>query len=31
VPVNTLYPGVNNTLDYYPSTTQALVGAQINF
>jgi hypothetical protein len=31
VPVNTLYPGVNNTLDYYPSATQALVGAQINF
>ena len=31
VPVNGLYPGVNNTLNYYPATLQLLVGLQINF
>jgi len=31
VPVNGLYPGVNNTLSYYPSTIQLLLGLQLNF
>ncbi len=29
VQVNGLYPGVNNSLSYYPSTTQLLVGLQL--
>lgn len=31
VQVNGLYPGVNNSLSYYPSTTQLLVGLQLTF
>ncbi|HVI45124.1 MAG TPA: SusC/RagA family TonB-linked outer membrane protein [Chitinophaga sp.] len=31
IPVNGLYPGVNNSLSYYPSTTQLLFGLQVNF
>lgn len=31
VQVNGLYPGVNSTLNYYPSTLQLLVGLQLNF
>lgn len=31
VQVNGLYPGVNNSLNYYPSTLQLLVGLQLNF
>lgn len=31
VPVNGLYPGVSNTLNYYPATLQLLVGLQLNF
>jgi hypothetical protein len=30
-PVNGLYPGVNSTLSYYPSTIQLLLGLQLNF
>jgi TonB-linked SusC/RagA family outer membrane protein len=29
--VNGLYPGVNNSLSYYPSTIQLLAGIQLNF
>ena len=31
IQVNGLYPGVNNSLSYYPSTLQLLVGLQLNF
>jgi len=31
IPVNGLTPGVNTSLDYYPSTLQVIVGAQITF
>lgn len=31
VPVNGLTPGVNTSLDYYPSTLQLIFGAQITF
>lgn len=31
VQVNGLYPGVNSSLSYYPSTLQLLVGLQVNF
>jgi TonB-linked SusC/RagA family outer membrane protein len=31
VQVNGLYPGVNNSLSYYPSTNQILLGLQVNF
>ncbi len=31
VQVNGLYPGVNNSLSYYPSTVQLLFGLQLNF
>ena len=31
VQVNGLYPGVNNSLNYYPSTTQLLLGLQLTF
>jgi hypothetical protein len=31
VQVNGLYPGVNNSLSYYPSTIQLLFGLQVNF
>lgn len=31
IPVNGLYPGVNNSLSYYPATTQLLFGLQLNF
>ena len=31
IQVNGLYPGVNNSLNYYPSTTQLLFGLQLNF
>ena len=31
IQVNGLYPGVNNSLNYYPSTVQLLVGLQLNF
>jgi len=31
IPVNGLYPGVNNSLSYYPSTLQLLLGLQLNF
>jgi TonB-dependent starch-binding outer membrane protein SusC len=31
VQVNGLYPGVNNSLNYYPSTLQLLFGIQVNF
>jgi TonB-dependent starch-binding outer membrane protein SusC len=31
VQVNGLYPGVNNSLSYYPSTIQLLFGVQVNF
>jgi TonB-linked SusC/RagA family outer membrane protein len=30
-PVNGLYPGINNTRSYYPSTTQLLVGVNFGF
>lgn len=31
VQVNGLYPGINNSLSYYPATIQLLVGLQFNF
>lgn len=31
VQVNGLYPGVNSSLNYYPSTTQLLMGLQLTF
>lgn len=31
VQVNGLYPGVNSSLNYYPSTTQLLLGLQLTF
>jgi TonB-linked SusC/RagA family outer membrane protein len=31
VQVNGLYPGVNSSLSYYPSTLQLLAGLQVNF
>ena len=31
IQINSLYPGVNNSLNYYPSTTQLLFGLQLNF
>lgn len=31
VQVNGLYPGVNNSLNYFPSTTQLLLGLQVTF
>jgi hypothetical protein len=31
IQVNTLYPGVTPSLNYYPSTLQLLVGLQVNF
>lgn len=31
IDVNGLYPGVNSSLSYYPSTLQLLVGLQVNF
>ncbi len=31
IQVNGLYPGVNNSLSYYPSTVQLLFGIQLNF
>ncbi|MEO5999543.1 MAG: hypothetical protein ABIN89_22300 [Chitinophagaceae bacterium] len=31
IQVNGLYPGVTNSLSYYPSTFQLLVGLQLNF
>lgn len=31
IQTNGLYPGVNNSLSYYPSTTQLLLGLQVNF
>ena len=31
IQVNGLYPGVNNSLSYYPSTIQLLFGIQLNF
>jgi len=31
IPVNGLTPGVNTSLDYYPSTLQLIFGAQITF
>ncbi|MEX6687470.1 SusC/RagA family TonB-linked outer membrane protein [Danxiaibacter flavus] len=31
VPINGLYPGVNNRLNYYPSSLQLLFGLQVNF
>lgn len=31
IQVNGLYPGVNNSLSYYPSTIQVLLGLQLNF
>lgn len=31
VQVNGLYPGVNSSLSYYPSTIQVLFGLQVNF
>lgn len=31
IQVNGLYPGVNNSLSYYPSTIQLLFGLQVNF
>lgn len=31
VPVNGLTPGVNTSLNYYPSTLQLIIGAQITF
>jgi TonB-linked SusC/RagA family outer membrane protein len=31
IPVNGLTPGVNTSLNYYPSTLQVIVGAQVTF
>jgi hypothetical protein len=31
IQVNGLYPGINNSLSYYPATLQLLIGLQLNF
>lgn len=31
IQVNGLFPGINNSLSYYPSTVQVLLGLQLNF